>query len=948
MKRIYFFIKPFNIPARLLKNKQQGYKIKYQNTVPSICHFLNVYLIVIFMSVFLAGHLKLDAQTMMDQATNYNIVPPTPEVAELGSYSNRGINGATGTPKIAIPIYTIEIDDVSVPISISYNATGIRAEDISTEVGLKWSLQAGGSVSRTIKGLADDHATLGWFYYNGSNFPDLNWNNDIGCYQAEGTYLDVIANNEVDVLPDLYNYNFADYHGTFFFDKNKNYYKVIKDDVKLTPFWGTSSFIKFELIDKMGIIYEFGGTGYTSSTMIATKVDNITNKARSASGVTEWKLKKITTRNGNTINFTYTPYSLTYSLANNQVIKSSNSLAPIGWDGLTTHSTEYDFDLQLPLRIETDYTKVDFIYITDTSASGWRKKLTEIRITDKLHNKTKSYVFEYDRYSSNSKLRLRKLKEKGTSGGVSDKVWEFYYNTNTVPAIDSKDVDFFGYFNNAGNSGYVPISYNHHYARMDTINTRNVNPLTVGNGILNEIIYPTGGKTRFYYEANQEVGAVGNVIYAPGVRVYRVEDVDTDGIKYNVKEYTYSGLTGNTQMRNNYSHYQRNYNQSKYRDYMTYSGPVNIINPVSGYCYQNVTVNHYDGTTLKFHEEEEYTPYEKSFILHPKLTKKRIYDDQNNLIRKYEYIYHSGVYLGSLPGWRIPDTYYVDRNYSSCNGTWNSAGIYYSGIYQDYHNKYHSHMLLYKIYSTEYFNNDSIEVGEYYWYNSDFQPHTKTVENLWDNYLYRERITYPSASIYPTLYNKHIVGLPVSVASIKKNRYIPSGDLAEYIYDKVKYDYDSNGNITKRYDYVNDSNSDYVRLQAEYSYIPGTGKLRQVKERGDLYTTYLWAYNKAFPVAKIEGASFTNITATGINVSSLESNTSNTSIKSVLDVLRSNIGSDKLISTYLYEPIYGITEVFDYNNYSTSFSYDEFGRLSLIKNDDNNLLKKYIYNYGSN
>ena len=911
------------------------------------------YFFVLFILVFFTGYLKLNAQTMIDQATNFNVIPPSPEVTELGSYSNRGINGATGTPDITIPIYTIEIDGVSVPISISYNATGIKAEDMSTEVGLKWSLQAGGSISRTIRGLADDQVALGWFYYNGTNFPDLSWNNpdNIGCCQGDGGLLNTIANNDIDVLPDVYNYDFAGYHGTFFFDKNKNHYKVIEDDVRLTPYWGTSNFSKFELTDKMGIVYEFGGTGYTSFTDVDTKANSIDNDPRSGSGVTEWKLKRITTRNGNTISFTYTPYSFNYTLSNNQTKKSSDTSAPLGWDLLTTHSTTYSFNLQLPLKIETDYTKVDFVYSTDASASGWKKKLTEIKITDKLHSKTKSYLLEYDRYSSNSKLRLRKLKEKGTSGGISGKVWKFNYDTNMIPAITSKDIDFFGYYNGMGNSNYVPISYNSTYARMDTINDRNVNPLTISNGILKEIVYPTGGKTVYYYEANQDLDNYGKVIYAPGVRVRRIEDIDTDNTKYKVKEYEYSGLTGNTQERNNYNNYQRHYVESLYDDVVTYSSPFDVINQISGYCYQNVTINHYDGTILEFHEEEEYAANKKNYTLHPKLMEKRTYDNLNNMIRKDKYKYNSGDYNGYIGGWRIPDTYYVGPYYSYCDGSGNGAGIFYSGIYKDYHYDYYDNILLEKVTTTQYFDNDSIMVGEVFIYNSDLQLLFKSIGSINDNISYAEDYTYPSSSIYPTLYNKHVIGLPITIKKTKIKTYVTTEGNFQHVYeeknvyDKVKYDYDNYGNITKRYDYINDPASDYVSLQAEYSYISGTGKLQQVKERGDYYTTYLWAYNKAFPVAKIEGALLANVTATGISVSSLQSNTSNTSIKSVLDALRSNIGTSKLVTTYLYEPIHGVTEISDYNNFSRTFSYDQFGRLTQISNADGNMVEEYDYHY---
>lgn len=51
------------------------------------------------------------------------------------------------------------------------------------------------------------------------------------------------------------------------------------------------------------------------------------------------------------------------------------------------------------------------------------------------------------------------------------------------------------------------------------------------------------------------------------------------------------------------------------------------------------------------------------------------------------------------------------------------------------------------------------------------------------------------------------------------------------------------------------------------------------------------------------------------------------------------------MTTYTYEPLIGMTGETDLNNKHTYYEYDSFNRLSLIRDDDNNILKKYCYNY---
>ena len=113
-----------------------------------------------------------------------NVVPPTPNAANFMQYGNMPVNASTGRPSISIPIYTVEEDGVQVPISISYDASGIKVSDISSTVGLKWSLNAGGMISRSINDIDDFTSGTGWTLAGATSHFDQ-WLNVNGNYNYQ-------------------------------------------------------------------------------------------------------------------------------------------------------------------------------------------------------------------------------------------------------------------------------------------------------------------------------------------------------------------------------------------------------------------------------------------------------------------------------------------------------------------------------------------------------------------------------------------------------------------------------------------------------------------------------------------------------------------------------------------------------------------------------------------
>src|SRR5260221_8008093 len=76
----------------------------------------------------------------------------------------------TGQPSIVIPIWQIQDYDISTPVSLAYDPSGMKMAENGADFGLGWNLLAAGSVSRQVRGLPDDFKGTGsdgrngWFF----------------------------------------------------------------------------------------------------------------------------------------------------------------------------------------------------------------------------------------------------------------------------------------------------------------------------------------------------------------------------------------------------------------------------------------------------------------------------------------------------------------------------------------------------------------------------------------------------------------------------------------------------------------------------------------------------------------------------------------------------------------------------------------------------------------
>ncbi|MDG2448305.1 MAG: hypothetical protein P8M34_01660 [Saprospiraceae bacterium] len=102
--------------------------------------------------------LIVSTQLLFSQPDNpiNDIIPPSPTAAALGAYGNTDISPESGIANIGIELLDFGGNHLSVPISLNYLSSGLNVEQVSSWVGLGWSLIAGGVITRTVIGDPDE------------------------------------------------------------------------------------------------------------------------------------------------------------------------------------------------------------------------------------------------------------------------------------------------------------------------------------------------------------------------------------------------------------------------------------------------------------------------------------------------------------------------------------------------------------------------------------------------------------------------------------------------------------------------------------------------------------------------------------------------------------------------------------------------------------------------
>ncbi|NDK57358.1 hypothetical protein [Pontibacter fetidus] len=453
--------------------------------------------LLVFLLIFFNSLGQSVAQNEAYDAGYNNFVPPSPTAYELGKYGQIPVSLSTGTPNISVPLHTFSTSNLQLPVSLSYNSNGIKVDQVASWVGLGWSLNAGGVVTRIVRDRPDED--------NSFPYPEKLSSNDI--YSIK--YMEKAMNEQTfDSEPDLFSFNFMGYTGKFLFDRNGQVRVMPHQNIRVERMRSTQE-DRVVVTTPDGIKYYFGGTGATEY----TKQMGYCTLNRDRAIQTAWYLTKIVHPKGDEIDLEYTSYTYSYIAGVNQTVtKNLQTLnecteCPVV-NTLDSCSGMVVMEGVVLSRIKAkNFGEIQFQASDDRLDIIREKKLNALVILKPNGQPLRRFDFVHQ--YAQKRLFLKEVVEKDVAN-KQNQVYSFEYNQlDKMPAMLSFDQDHWGFYNGAANKYFVPTNtgVTDFYGRLlftgvGGSGNREPNSAFSGIGLLQKITYPTGGHNAFTYEAN--------------------------------------------------------------------------------------------------------------------------------------------------------------------------------------------------------------------------------------------------------------------------------------------------------------------------------------------------------------------------------------------------------------------------------------------------------------
>jgi len=521
----------------------------------------NLIVLLLFSSINVTAQIVDDSFDPTAESGKLATIPNSPEAQAFTKYGNTSVNMYTGTPNIAVPIYTFKGRELDLPISLTYDASGIKVDQLATNVGLGWNLNVGGRISRLVNGYPDDFHNTGYTQQLYKSFWDSSVNADILAYDdlpsnptfsgSSGqqnliNYMQFTRKvniNEYDSQPDFFSFNALGNSDMFTIDVSSKQPKSlnnprIKASITKSGTGGASTPItEWEVIMDDGTIYTFEEAEITRDLNLDDQgaSDFFGYKKEYNSS---WLVTKIESANGKDVyEFSYTDLGFWTSNREGSTLDGVTNVISVNSGNTPNYPTPTN-----PMGYTTNEYKIKQIVLDEITHNGNlivaidllanRYDMTVDSAIENIHiydhdvnDLKRSFTFVYDYFRTSSvstpinsstdpifiRLKLDELLIKDSNSSTV-KGYEFeYIDPYLMPSTTSNARDYFGYFNGVSNSVLYP-TYSHPWVPSNGAN-RNPTHSKAKRGLLNKIIYPTGGHTLFDYEANyeQEVSGTSTV-----------------------------------------------------------------------------------------------------------------------------------------------------------------------------------------------------------------------------------------------------------------------------------------------------------------------------------------------------------------------------------------------------------------------------------------------------
>ena len=453
---------------------------------------------------------------------------PTPATAEAYSFNKVGklpMDLYRGKANINIPIYTIEVDGIKIPITLSYNTGGIRLNEISSSVGLGWSLSIPNTITKNVMGIDDDYAPIFFKDYEKS-FRYTNQNIEYGSNDPRIEEIANIYEGRVDTFPDIFNYYLPTISGSFILNNEKGY-TIPNQDIIIERVDKNN----FSILDNIGNKFLLSSKG-----AVHYNIPDHIGLLKPITSQNLYQIDNIFTTSGNKITFYYNKEQAYkeegfYESAFIMLDKKDPLYIDPRFPDYNKNTYKNYYAEKLISKITFPNGNIYFEYSDDIGmgvANGekYRKDLNgknvalkRIYVTNSFGKIIKDYRLNHEYFISEYPKEYRdyRLKLINVYDQLDKNYYRFSYDERQpLPGRGTMSDDYWGYINSRSgyriNSEYtnnrnIPneifsesFAITHIYEKG---RNRHVNPALIQLGTLNSIQYPTGATRKLFYENNQ-------------------------------------------------------------------------------------------------------------------------------------------------------------------------------------------------------------------------------------------------------------------------------------------------------------------------------------------------------------------------------------------------------------------------------------------------------------
>lgn len=469
--------------------------------------------------VLLCAGPLMHGQTLENYVKNLNsYVQVAPEASQLMKAIDYPVNLFTGSPTVSLPLYTVEGKGIRVPLTLNYQACGgVKVDEPASECGLGFVLSGPGQITREVRGTPDEGGSGAAGLLN--NPHPVSYYLDL--VNTPGQHLEFFnaAMGQLDLEPDLFYFNFGNRSGKFMYSEQKQKYECITQQPIKIQFSGTASASAFIITDDDGATYYFDANEKT-----ATRSDCVSVALSGGIGspmVTSWKLSKIVNADRTDsimLQYTFGNYSFYASGSSTKYQPLTTPTAPNTRPNLNCFNYTNITGMTYLSKICSTSDTVTFVrestaradmppgaYALSKIIAGKGQPLHIYKLEHSYFSRPQFVGTPFDQIYNDSSLQLTALADYGNSEANTPIRWRFEYDPTPLPGRLSYAQDFYGYANGNTETTLVPTMW---LITNDgsPLQASGANRLTDINkmkaGILNKIVYPTGGYTTFEYEPN--------------------------------------------------------------------------------------------------------------------------------------------------------------------------------------------------------------------------------------------------------------------------------------------------------------------------------------------------------------------------------------------------------------------------------------------------------------